>query len=165
METIDHATLLNEEFTVEHLKERSHKHSILHIATHGQFSSDPDRTYLAAYDNFVKMQDFERVVDRGDSPTALELLVLSACETAQGDENASLGLAGIGVKAGAESTIASLWQVSDSATRQWMEIFYRSWLIEGKTKVEAVREAQLAILEEYNNPLMFAPFILVGNWL
>lgn len=164
---INHSILKNEAFTVENLLELGNRYSILHIASYGQFSSLPTKTFLAAHDRLITIEDFHKLVDReGDnSPIPLELMVLSACETAKGDKDANLGLAGIAVRAGAESTIASMWRVGDLATSQWMEVFYQSWLIEGKTKVEAVRDAQLAILEKYNNPLVFAPFILVGNWL
>ena len=60
----------------------------------------------------------------GDREDPLELLVLSACETAAGDKRAALGLAGMAIRAGARSTLASLWQVDDLATSIFMTKFY-----------------------------------------
>lgn len=160
-----HKTLHNESFTLQNLFTAASAHSVIHIAAHGRFSSLPNQTYLTAYDRLITLEDFEQfVTTRGDSPTPIELLVLSACRTAQGDDRASLGLAGIAARAGAESTIASLWAVSDQLTAIWMELFYAAWLVEGKSKVEALRYTQLEMLEEYNDPRVWAAFILVGNW-
>ena len=98
---------------------------------------------------------------------ALELLVLSACETAAGDKWAALGLAGMAVKAGAKSTIATLWSVNDAATARLMSQFYEELVINHKEKSQAIREAQLALLnnDRYTHPLYWAPYVLVGNWL
>lgn len=164
---IKHSLLENEAFTVEKLLEKGEQHSILHIATYGQFSSNPKQTFLIAYDRLITIEDFQKLVDRegSNNSDSLELLVLSACTTAQGDDNASLGLAGIAVRSGAESTIASLWPIDDKVTSEWMQVFYESWLTKGMSKVEAVREAQLAMLKKYPDPRFFAPLILSGNLL
>jgi CHAT domain-containing protein len=99
--------------------------------------------------------------------TPIELLVLSACETAVGDDRATLGLAGIAVRAGARSTIASLWQVSDEATAKLMAQFYQELKSPNISKVEALRQAQLKFLKDpqFNQPAYWSAFILVGNWL
>ena len=97
----------------------------------------------------------------------IELLVLSACQTARGDKRAALGLAGIAVRAGARSTVASLWSVSDEATALLMSTFYEELAGGNVTKGEALRRAQQAVLqhEEFQHPYFWSAFILVGNWL
>ena len=90
----------------------------------------------------------------------IELLVLSACETATGDRLASLGLAGIAVRAGARSTIASLWAVSDEATVTLMTNFYQE-LTKDVSKAEALRQAQISTLKEdaFDHPFFWSAFI------
>ena len=106
---------------------------------------------------------------RGDSKQLrpVDLLVLSACETATGDRKSALGLAGIAVRGGARSTIASLWAVSDEATVALMTNFYQELAKGNITKAEALRRAQQAILntEQFSHPFYWSAFILVGNWL
>ncbi|MCT7991974.1 CHAT domain-containing protein, partial [Laspinema olomoucense] len=97
----------------------------------------------------------------------IELLVFSACETASGDSRAALGLAGVALRAGARSTIATLWQVSDESTAALMVRFYQELAQgEGITKAEALRRAQVSLLQEgrYRTPYFWSPYILVGNW-
>ncbi|NMG59082.1 CHAT domain-containing protein, partial [Geitlerinema sp. P-1104] len=98
---------------------------------------------------------------------ALELLVLSACQTAMGDDRALLGLAGLAVRSGARSTIATLWAVRDEATADLMAEFYQHLAQPGMSKAKALQQAQLFLLHqsEYQRPFFWAPFILVGNWL
>jgi CHAT domain-containing protein len=93
-------------------------------------------------------------------------LVLSACETATGDRLATLGLAGIAVRAGARSTVASLWSVSDRATVTLMTNFYRELAKDNITKAEALRQAQISTLKNdtFAHPFFWSAFILVGNW-
>jgi CHAT domain-containing protein len=77
---------------------------------------------------------------------SLELLVLSACRTALGDEQAELGFTGLAVQAGVKSALGSLWYVSDEATMAFMTEFYKQ-LKQASTKAEALRQAQLAMLK------------------
>src|SRR5207247_1692469 len=96
---------------------------------------------------------------------ALELLVLSACETAAGDDRAALGLAGVALKAGARSALASLWYVSDTATGKLVVDFYQALRSPGVSKAGALRAAQrqLAATQRYAHPAYWAPFLLIGN--
>jgi CHAT domain-containing protein len=97
---------------------------------------------------------------------SIELLVLSACETANGDKRAALGLAGVAVRSGARSTLGSLWQVDDESTAILMGEFYRQLVLPNVTKAEALRRAQLSILQKHQeHPFFWAPYVLVGNWL
>ena len=141
---------------------------VVHLATHGQFSSKAEDTFLLTWDNRINIDELGRLL-RGDSKQIrpVDLLVLSACETARGERNSVLGLAGIAVRGGARSTIASLWAISDEATVALMTNFYQELTKEDLTKAEALRRAQQAILnqEEFSHPFYWSAFILVGNWL
>jgi len=97
----------------------------------------------------------------------IELLVLSACQTAAGDNRAALGLAGVAVRSGARSTLATLWSVDDQSTSSFMIEFYQALAQPQVTKAKALRQAQLALLKqpEFKHPYFWAPFVLVGNWL
>lgn len=143
---------------------------IVHLATHGQFSSNREQTFLLASDGQIDTDQLARALGAGDASrtTPIELLVLSACETAIGDDRAPLGLAGIALKSGARSTVASLWQVNDNATSLLMQQFYRELATRKVSKAEALQRAQRSILQNpefRRHPYYWAPFILVGNWL
>ncbi|WP_334827519.1 CHAT domain-containing protein [Nostoc sp.] len=160
--------LLNQEFTKTNLQKQiqSTPFSVVHIATHGQFSSDVEQTYIITWNALLKVRELDNLLRaRGESrPETIELLVLSACKTATGDKRAALGLAGVAVQAGARSTIATLWTVDDESTSDFMGELYRQ-LEAGVTKAQALQRAQLAILAKENRPYFWAPYVLVGNWL
>lgn len=152
---------------------KSNSYTIVHLATHGQFSSNTDRTFLLDWDKRIKIKDLDDLLRSSDQKTVkpIELLVLSACETAAGDNRAALGLAGVAIRAGARSTIGTLWNVNDSSTASFMTQFYQQLINNPQiTKAEALRNAQLTFLKDfpntdYNRPYHWASFILVGNWL
>lgn len=169
--------LLDEEFTTEALAEEieSEPFSVIHLATHGVFSSSPELTYIMAYDRDINVNQINQLLRRREEslPTPIELLVLSACQTARGDKRAALGIAGVSVEAGARSTIASLINVKDNSTSFLMKVFYQELGKPGTTKAAALRQAQLALwnkndeyneYNEYKMPYYWAPFVLVGNW-
>ena len=164
--------LLDKEFTSTSLEKNVNTipFNILHLATHGVFSSQPENTYILAADGKINVTEFDSLLRRRDQSRSqeLEMLVLSACQTAAGDNRATLGLAGVSVKAGARSTLASLWNVNDESTAILMGEFYRQLANTKVTKAEALRCAQVRLLEEYPNyerPQFWAPYVLVGNWL
>ncbi|WP_204153542.1 CHAT domain-containing protein [Leptolyngbya sp. CCY15150] len=163
--------LLNEAFTTRSLQTTVNVAStpIVHLATHGQFSSDLDNTYVLAWDNTINVLQLRDLLEVTDvrRRVPIELLVFSACDTAQGDDRAALGLAGVAVQAGARSTIGSLWKVDDASTSVFMQQFYQALTQDNLSKAAALRQAQLALLdsEAYQAPYYWAPFILVGNWL
>ena len=161
--------LLNREFTSDNLDREinSTPSSIVHIATHGQFSSQAEDTFILAWDKPINVKQLDNLLRTRDvnQSEALELLVLSACETATGDNRAALGIAGVAVRAGARSTLASLWLVNDRATAELMNYFYQE-LKTGISKGEALHRAQLTLLRgEYSHPRFWSAFILLGNWL
>ena len=163
--------LLNPEFTSKAFQTQINSHSfpVVHLATHGQFSSNPDKTFILAYDQPIKVNELNKLLRSRDEkrPDAIELLVLSACQTAAGDKRAALGLAGVAVRAGARSTLASLWNLNDASTALLMSHFYQELAKPGVSKAEALHRAQLVLLkqEEYEIPYFWAPYVLIGNWL
>lgn len=162
--------LLDQQFTKLSLKRdiSSSPISIVHLATHGQFSSQADETYIVSWDGRININDLDNLLrNRGQSrPSAIELLVLSACRTAAGDRRAALGLAGVAARAGARSTLATLWFINDQSTALLMGEFYRQLLDPNVNKAEALRRAQESLLlnPQYQHPRYWAPFVLVGNW-
>ncbi|UZQ56270.1 CHAT domain-containing protein [Trichothermofontia sichuanensis B231] len=163
--------LLDQDFTVSELQYRLYTDpiAILHLATHGQFSSDPNETKIWAYDQPLTLPDLDRLLREKTQKHSvdLELLVLSACETAKDDRRGGLGLAGVAIRAGARSTVGSLWQVNDESTALLMQQFYRS-LRQGESRAESLCHAQLTLLHhpdpQYHHPYHWAAFILVGSW-
>ncbi|MDY7020092.1 MAG: CHAT domain-containing protein [Cyanobacteriota bacterium] len=162
--------LLNQEFTEEMLENQLNRKSfsIVHLATHGQFSSQAEDTFLLTWDGQINVKDLDQLLRNSQQDLEpIELLVLSACQTATGDQRAALGLAGIAVRSGARSTLATLWQINDVSTALLMAEFYRELTLSGVSKAEALRLAQLKLLKEsqYQDPYYWAAFVLVGNWL
>lgn len=163
--------LLNQSFTEPNLTAtlNSFPYAIVHLATHGEFSSRAEDTFILTWDDRINAKQFDRLLRRETQKArSIELLVLSACKTAAGDKRAALGLAGIAVRAGARSTLASLWYVSDEATSLLMTRFYEELASPNRpTKAEALRQAQQEVLRnpEFFNPYFWSAFVLVGNWL
>ncbi|WP_019509142.1 CHAT domain-containing protein [Pleurocapsa sp. PCC 7319] len=160
--------LIDEEFTRSDFQTRTEREtfSTIHLATHGQFSTQAEDTFLLTWADRINVKDLDSVLrQQGDKP--LDLLVLSACETAEGDNRAALGMAGVAVRSGARSTVASLWTVEDDSTALLMREFYRNLIQAKLTKAEALRQAQLSLLNnpQYNHPYYWSSFVLIGNWL
>ncbi len=167
---VDGVTLLNQNFTAKALQQeiKFTDYPIVHIATHGQFSSTLEDTFLLAWDERININELDSILQTRDpsQDNAIELLVLSACETASGDKWAALGLAGMAVRAGARSTLATLWSVNDRATSKLMSDFYHELADKKLPKADAVRQAQLSLLHSsYKHPFYWAPYVLLGNWL
>jgi CHAT domain-containing protein/tetratricopeptide (TPR) repeat protein len=161
-------SLLNQNFTRERFEAalRQDAYPIVHLSTHGKFYSDATQTALLAWDQPLSLQRLRQILKRSNSQDAsIELLVLSACETAKGDQRSILGIAGAAAQAGARSTVASLWLVDESSTVEMMGHFYDG-LRQGLPKSAALRAAKLALIQDpdFAHPYYWAPFILVGGW-
>ncbi len=162
--------LLNQSFTKSNFQAtvKSAPFPVVHLATHGEFSSEAKNTFILTWDGRINASDLDDLLrsDTGKN-RSIELLVLSACKTAAGDKRAALGLAGVAVRAGARSTLASLWYVSDEATSLLMTRFYEELAKGNVGKSEALRRAQLAVLRDskFSHPYFWSAFVLVGNWL
>ncbi|MEG4406969.1 CHAT domain-containing protein [Microcoleus sp. MON2_D5] len=139
------SSFLNEAFTLANLKNKRNQpqYKIIHLATHGDFQpGGAENSYIQFWDTKLQLNQLEQL--KLSNPQ-VELLVLSACTTAVGDEQAELGFAGLAVHAGVKSALASLWYVSDVATLGLMTEFYQE-LRTAPIKAEALRQAQLAML-------------------
>ena len=226
-EGISVTTLEDNDFTLANFNARLNddQFPIVHLATHGQFSFDPQRTFLltsgtltdtpsdtspdtpsvsgdestgidglgmtlgdilrgstnpveespiaTAYDS---TEDALFTVDelaalfriRGQiREDAIELLVLNACETAAGDDLATLGIGGTAIRAGASSAIASLWTLDDAPNVLFTQVLYEHLQKPNVSRAEALQQAQLALMEQpqYQHPRYWSSYILAGNWL
>lgn len=175
--------LMNDHFTKSRFVEtlQSSSAPIIHLATHGKFSSDRKSTFLLSTpekdpntglmgNGLIDINTLARALEVRDGKRrpSVEMLVLSACETAVGDDRAALGIAGVALRSGTRSTVASLWSVDDAATSVLMKNFYQNLSSRDTTKAEALRQAQLTVLKDKRfrrHPYAWAPFILMGNWL
>jgi CHAT domain-containing protein len=147
---------------------RDTNYTVVHIASHGQFGSDPSRTFVLTYDGQLTLDDLESSIKLSRfRDLGIELLVLSACQTAAGDDRAALGLAGLALKAGARSALATLWFVSDEASGLLAVEFYRQLQNGNLSKARALQAAQRGMLGDpvLGHPAYWAPFLLIGNWL
>ena len=179
---------LNQDFSRDRLRQELEQdtYSVLHLATHAQFGFDardtflvtgkaiPTNTLIAAsrqtFNETLTMSELYQMLQhtqQGRSPLAL--LTLTACETAVGSDRDALGIAGIALQAGAQSAVASLWQVDDEATAAIITEFYQG-LSQGLSRAKALQIAQKTWLEthpsgSYRHPGYWAAFILIGNWL
>ncbi|HEY9831663.1 MAG TPA: CHAT domain-containing protein, partial [Stenomitos sp.] len=182
---------LNEGFTLDNLRSvRSQTpFGIIHLATHAEFKPGAaSNSYIQLWNSKLTLDQL-RLLGLHDPP--VELLVLSACRTALGDENAELGFTGLAVQAGVKSALGSLWYISDAGTLGLMTNFYEQ-LKQSPIKAEALRRSQLAMLkgevrvepgklitsdgsfplptellqegeEELTHPYYWSAFTLIGN--
>jgi tetratricopeptide (TPR) repeat protein len=180
---------LNAAFTAKTLQQSASRNPVVHIASHFRFTPGTEM------DSFLLLGDGSRLtldkVRKGAAFRNTELLTLSACETAMGNNGTGSEIEGFGAIAmerGAKSVIATLWSVADVSTSLLMKEFYRLKEEKKLPKVEALRQAQLSLLngtikpppqqdsgdenpdrraerqENYAHPFFWAPFILMGNW-
>jgi CHAT domain-containing protein len=169
--------LLNQNFTATTIeKQLKSNFPVVHLATHGLFSSNPQKNFIITGDGHtISIGELSTLLREPQTNT--ELLVLSACETATGDERAVLGLAGVAVRSGARSTLATLWSVGDASTAKLMSDFYQELKKPGTTKLNALRTVQLSLIDSLKakppfeqlktlppHPYYWAAYTLVGNW-
>ena len=162
--------LLNAEFSTPRLEQelQDHPYGILHIATHGWFASDTTQSYLLTYNGKLTINELDRLIGlfryRKDP---LELLTLSACQTGVSDDRSALGLAGVAIKAGARSAIATLWFINDEASAALVAEFYRELRNPALSKAQALQNAQQKLLADrvYEHPAYWSSFLLLNNWL
>lgn len=167
----DSKKFLNEQFTRQRLEQELKQavYPIIHIATHGQFGTIPEDSFLVTGNNqkltMTQLESDIRRFSRGTEP--VELLALTACQTGVGDDRATLGIAGITVQAGVRSALASLWYVDDAFTQELVVKFYENLQSAQMSKAEALQAAQKMLLSQNKqiHPAQWAPFTLIGNWL
>lgn len=137
---------LNQDFTLDNLKKQvsSHTFNIIHLATHAEFQpGKPENSYIQFEDTQLHLNEIQGI-SWNDPP--IELLVLSACKTAVGDEDVELGFAGLALQAGVQSALATLWYVNDIGTLALISEFYEQ-LKTAKTKAEAIRQTQIKMIQ------------------
>jgi CHAT domain-containing protein len=192
-------SFLNQQFTIPNFvaqNSRETPFSIIHLGTHAEFKvGDLSDSYIQFYDEQLKIPQLQQLSDQlgwNTDDTPIELMVLSACETALGDKDAELGFAGLAVQAGVKSALASLWYVSDLGTLAMMGEFYDQ-LDNTLNKAEALRQTQIAMLRgnvkidskqvklsngkdlalpadfpegtlSLNHPYFWSAFTMIGNW-
>ncbi len=146
---------------------------ILHFATHGEFDSEhPERSGLlfSAFDRQGRYHDpWLRAFDLFNLKLPAQLVVVSACRSALGEELAGEGLVGLTrgfFHAGAPRVVVSLWDVHDAATAELMKRFYYRLLVEGMTPAKALRAAQNDLRRDprWRAPYYWAAFALHGEW-
>ncbi len=162
------------EFSVANVKKvmRDRPYNIVHFATHAKFAGGISRSWIQAYDRNIYWPDLEELMGyHRFTEQPVELLVLSACETAEGSLDAVLGLSGIALRAGARSAVGTLWEPFDFAAAKLIPAFYREWAKSNTSKAEALRRAQRTLIKdkdkEYDlsHPTFWSPFVIIGNWL
>lgn len=145
------------------------QYQLVHFATHGQITPDASSSYILTYDGKLSLDQLEELIRPNQfRGRPVELLTLSACDTAAGDDRAALGLAGVALKAGARSTLATLWSVHDESTALLIGEFYAQLAgATAVTKARAVQLAQLKVLRDarFEHPGYWAPYLIIGNWL
>jgi len=170
--------LLNDKFTGSHLKTELTQtaYSTVHISSHVVIEADIKNSFILVAGNKpdLSLEQFEDLLLLNRThKSSLNLITLSACETALGDDRAALGLGGIALRAGAQSAVASLWKVNSWFTIRFMPHFYKK-ISQGLSKAQALRQAQLDMIKNpessiecpvCDHPYFWASFILIGNWL
>ncbi len=163
-------TLVDREFLAANLEKKlkEEQFSIVHVASHGEFGNDVDNTFLLTYDAKVSLDRLNQMIGVfrfRDDP--LELLTLSACDTAAGDDRAALGLAGMAIKAGARSALATLWNINDQATVDLVMDFYREIKDPGISRAVALQRAQMKLINNprFEHPGFWSAFLMINNWL
>ncbi|QTA81809.1 Filamentous hemagglutinin family N-terminal domain-containing protein, CHAT domain-containing [Desulfonema limicola] len=161
--------LKDQDFTTASLKNEfmTKEYTSIHMATHAVFGKRGQDSFLLTYDDRLKTDKLKQIIGLGIfRKTPLDLLTLSACETALGDDRSALGLAGIALRAGARSAIATLWKIDDEAASVIVSEFYKQLKRPGMSKADAVRNSQKFMIKhpDFNHPAYWAPFLLIGNW-
>lgn len=159
--------LINSKFTTDRLKTALNREPpIVHIASHGMFSSNPENTMILAHNEPINALQFHDLISQKSDlgQASIELLILSACQTAKGDKRSALGIAGMAVQAGSKNILASQWLVDSKATTQLITVFYQG-LSEELSNAEALRQAQIKLIdsEQYSHPYYWGAFTLVGG--
>jgi CHAT domain-containing protein len=163
--------LMNGSFSADRFEDEvtGHPFGIVHIASHGEFSADSAESYVLTYDGKISMDQLAEWVatTRFRTKHPLELLTLSACQTAAGDERAALGLAGLAVRAGARSALATLWSVHDQASAELISEFYTQLRDPKRSRADALQIAQVKVMRihRFRHAGYWSPFVLINSWL
>ncbi|MEH2167993.1 MAG: CHAT domain-containing protein [Nostoc sp.] len=177
----NHTPLIDDNFLPGSFQQTLDKttYPIVHIASHAQFGIIPEDTFIVTGKNQkLTISQLENSLRNLNSKSdGVELLTLTACETAVGDDRATLGLAGVALQVGVKSAIASLWSVTDQSTSELVKTFYTNYRNTGMSIAEALQTAQIRMIHAkklppsegvnimYDHPAYWAPMVAIGNWL
>ncbi|MEY2829580.1 MAG: hypothetical protein RIQ33_1438, partial [Bacteroidota bacterium] len=159
-------SFLNQEFNVDNFAEQTEKdkYNVVHIATHGEFSGIVKQTYLQAYNQKISLKELEQILNQRRFDNKIDLLTLSACDTAAGSKRAVLGLAGVAIRSNVDNVLGSLWSVSDEAMVSFTSDFYRYWIKDELTKSQALRSAQIDLIKRPDfHPAIWSSLILIES--
>lgn len=137
---------LNEDFVLENFQQqlRQKDYGIVHLATHAVFEAgNSDHSYIQLWDEQLSLTELSESLRL--SETEIDLIILSACSTALGDEVAEYGFAGLAVNAGSQSALASLWPVNDESTLGFISQFYHQ-LKTANIRSGALQQAQVSLI-------------------
>lgn len=176
----NHSDLIDENFIPQNFQQKLQQttYPIIHIASHAQFGIIPEDTFIVTGKNKkITISQLENSLQNLKNPSdSIEILALTACQTALGDDRSSLGLAGVALQVGVKSAVASLWNVQDNSTSKLVEEFYKNYRDGEMSIAEALQKAQIKMINakklpsegidiKYDNPSYWAPMIVIGNWL
>lgn len=163
----DTSDLLDEKFTAANFQKylNQNNYNIVHITSHAEFAPNAKASFIITQNGKINLTKLDHLI-KFKQKQAIELLTLSACNTAKGDQEwAALGLSGIAIKAGAMSSLATLWKAHDLTTYHMINIFYQKYF-QNQSKAQALQVAQKRIIDTiYHHPIYWAPLVLIGNWL
>jgi CHAT domain-containing protein len=157
--------LLDEKFTAANFQSylNKDKYNIVHISSHAEFAAKAKASFIITQNGKINLTELDHLIKFQQT---IDLLTLSACNTAKGDQEwAALGLSGIAIKAGAISSLATLWKAHDLTTYHMIKIFYQNYF-QNQSKAQALQAAQKIVIDTiYHHPIYWAPLVLIGNWL
>jgi CHAT domain-containing protein len=154
---------------VEHALSSS-QYGRLHIASHAHLGANSDESFVLFKDRRVLLDDVDSLIRSGRTRSdPIDLVVLTSCQTASGDENGALGLYGLHTKLAARSAIGTLWSVGGEEGTTIVSQFYQNLVSKDLvSKAEALRKAQITTIHDASlarrHPYYWAPFLLAGDW-
>lgn len=166
--------LLEKDFTSNELRQyvSENKYSTIHISTHGIFQDNPTKTVLYTSDgNNITMPKLHEIISSSDKTNtlqgrSLDLLILSACQSATGnnEKRAELGFASVAISSGSSSVLGTLWSVKEKPTQELINKFYKNYYINKCNKAESLQKAIIYLIDEKKLlPSDWASFVLIGK--
>ena len=168
-ELVDEKQFLNDQFSLRNFQQQveSSQSSLVHVATHGRFGGTTENTFLQAYQSQISLPDLEATLSAHNTnfpDNPIQLLVLSACDTAANAPRATLGMSGVAIRAGVSNVLGSLWSINDRQIVSLIDGFYSYLIRDGLSQPEALRQAQLDLINSPNyHPSNWSSMILIQD--
>ncbi len=160
----------NTEFVISKVEKElvENDYGIVHFATHAKFNGTLEDSFLKTYQEQISLTDLENMLNLHQlnfPEKPLELLTLSACETAASNKSATLGMAGVAIRSGVRNAVGSLWSISDRGSVNIITEFYRGLLSQELPPNEALRQAQIKMISDnpYFHPAVWSNLILIDS--